>query len=167
MANSICILCGTGFVKVKGNAGKDKKFCSATCWGLFQREQTMLRHGPDMRWCSYHQRAEPKEQFTPKYRNERRGISYCREGMRKDQNQRTQNKKQALVVMFGESCSVCGYSRCIAALDFHHPDPSIKEIGWGTLRHKAIKEIAAILTKEQCVLMCSNCHREFHWTGGK
>ena len=59
----------------------------------------------------------------------------------------------------GGRCIVCGYSRYLGALDFHHIEPSKKELGIGNSNFRleeAIKEI------EKCVLLCSNCHREYH-----
>ena len=38
-----------------------------------------------------------------------------------------QKRKQELVYIMGGKCSLCGYDRCIAALEFHHIDKSQKE----------------------------------------
>ena len=59
----------------------------------------------------------------------------------------------------GNCCSKCGYNKCLAALEFHHPDPSIKEskiIGSTASLKKQRVEAA------KCVLLCANCHREAH-----
>lgn len=56
---------------------------------------------------------------------------------------------------------ICGYSKCLGALDFHHIDHSDKKfsisadgetLGW--------KQVVLELSK--CVLVCANCHREIH-----
>jgi transposase-like protein len=51
------------------------------------------------------------------------------------------------------------YSRCIAALEFHHMDPLSKRLGISrgglTLSAEAVRAEAA-----KCVLLCSNCHAE-------
>ena len=39
---------------------------------------------------------------------------------------RNNMKKQAVKILGGKCC-ICGYDRCIDALEFHHKDPSIKE----------------------------------------
>ena len=62
-------------------------------------------------------------------------------------------------------CSSCGYSRCGAALDFHHVDPAEKErrivaSQWTLQPPALVAEIA------KCVLLCANCHREVHLTKG-
>jgi 5-methylcytosine-specific restriction endonuclease McrA len=66
--------------------------------------------------------------------------------------------KQNAVDMAGGKCSVCGYCKCISALEFHHLDPSEKEISirYGLGREKLESEL------KKCVLLCANCHREVH-----
>ena len=61
----------------------------------------------------------------------------------------------------GGKCKACGYSKCFEALDFHHLDPSTKIAG--------VPELIGCwsLTKareeaNKCILLCANCHREFH-----
>ncbi len=63
--------------------------------------------------------------------------------------------------MAGGKCAICGYSRCLSALEFHHVDPSKKLFGINETtavkaRHKVFAELA------KCVLVCANCHREIH-----
>lgn len=68
-------------------------------------------------------------------------------------------KKQAIKILGGK-CSVCGYDKCIDALEFHHKNPKEKDfkIGSGnTMSWKEYKNEA-----EKCVLLCSNCHKEIH-----
>lgn len=59
----------------------------------------------------------------------------------------------------GNKCQVCGYNRCIQALEFHHLDPTKKDFttSGGT---KSFQNIKSELDK--CVLLCANCHREVH-----
>ena len=38
-----------------------------------------------------------------------------------------QKRKQELVYIMGGKCVLCGYDKCIAALEFHHIDKSKKE----------------------------------------
>lgn len=55
-------------------------------------------------------------------------------------------------------CSKCGYSKCGAALDWHHVDNN-KE------RRITIRSYFSKLGKierTKCVLVCANCHREIH-----
>ena len=71
--------------------------------------------------------------------------------------------KHKLVDMMGGKCSLCGYDKCIAALDFHHTskekDFSIYELLKGSSEQNVLKEA------KRCILVCANCHREIHHTG--
>ncbi len=76
-----------------------------------------------------------------------------------------QKVKFDLVTYKGGKCEICGYSRCIAALEFHHRDPKDKEFGLAQNGNtisfeKAKKEV------DKCILICSNCHRELHFEEG-
>jgi hypothetical protein len=38
-------------------------------------------------------------------------------------------RKQEMIDKMGGKCSMCGYSKCLSALEFHHVEPSTKEFG--------------------------------------
>ena len=69
--------------------------------------------------------------------------------------------RQKAIEYKGGKCSVCGYSRCADALEFHHTDPTVKEFGISgkgyTRSWQKVKE-----ELDKCVLLCANCHREIH-----
>jgi hypothetical protein len=69
-------------------------------------------------------------------------------------------KKRALDYK-GGCCQVCGYNKNISALEFHHIDPSQKEVGPADLYR--IKWENARKELDKCVILCSNCHREEHY----
>lgn len=59
----------------------------------------------------------------------------------------------------GGKCERCGYKANIAALEFHHLDPSTKEFNLSKTRHSwedAKREL------DKCICLCSNCHKEIH-----
>ncbi len=59
-------------------------------------------------------------------------------------------------------CEVCGYDKCPEALDFHHKDGKKKEMNISqSLNRKGKEEILKEL--EKCIVLCANCHREFHY----
>ncbi len=62
----------------------------------------------------------------------------------------------------GGQCQCCGYDTCDEALDLHHIDPSQKEIGFGKLRANPIAITKMVDELQKCVLLCANCHREYH-----
>ena len=66
-----------------------------------------------------------------------------------------------LVAYKGGHCILCGYSKCVDALDLHHLDASQKEFGIssGGLTRAWSKVVAEA---DKCILVCANCHREIH-----
>jgi transposase-like protein len=72
---------------------------------------------------------------------------------------RRRKVKQALVEEAGGACIGCGYSRCIAALEFHHLVRSEKSF---SLSHRGVARSLdkAKAEASKCVLLCSNCHAE-------
>lgn len=71
-------------------------------------------------------------------------------------------QKRRIVDLFGGGCQDCGYSKTIAALEFHHRDPLTKEFGLGRFNGSWVRLIAEAA---KCDLVCTNCHRLRHATG--
>jgi hypothetical protein len=73
--------------------------------------------------------------------------------------QRRRRVKQMLVDEAGGRCRLCGYDRCVAALQFHHVDPAEKLFGLGS---KGVTRGIEFAREEarKCVLLCANCHAE-------
>lgn len=77
------------------------------------------------------------------------------------QKKRRHEKKLELIKIAGGKCEVCGYSKCLKALEFHHVDESKKCFGLTeTNLHLSWKKILKELKK--CILICCRCHREIH-----
>jgi DNA-directed RNA polymerase subunit RPC12/RpoP len=76
--------------------------------------------------------------------------------------QRRREKLKLLAIEYkGGECEICGYKRCVSALEFHHLDPNEKEFGVGEKGYtRSIETIKKEL--DICILVCSNCHREIH-----
>jgi len=69
---------------------------------------------------------------------------------------------KAMVVKYkGDKCIICGYNKCIEALDLHHIDRTKKKFGIAgqglTRSWESVKKEA-----DKCILICANCHRELH-----
>jgi transposase len=73
--------------------------------------------------------------------------------------QRRRRVKQVLVDEAGGGCALCGYSRCLAALEFHHVDRADKRF---SLSQRGVSRSIARAREEarKCVLLCGNCHAE-------
>jgi excisionase family DNA binding protein len=69
------------------------------------------------------------------------------------------NAKRKLVEEAGGKCVICGYNRCVAALHFHHVDPSQK--AFNLSRRGFTRSIDKLRAEARnCVLLCANCHAE-------
>jgi hypothetical protein len=87
-----------------------------------------------------------------------RGSYRCRRCRAEAVVRRRRRVKETLVAESGGCCRLCGYDRCVAALEFHHLDPSKKEF---TLSRRGARSIATLRAEvRKCVLLCSNCHAE-------
>lgn len=119
--------------------------------------------------CSYCKECD-KKRITERSRefklNNPKIVSERRKGYKRDKvkvsidnKKRQRNIKQKCVDLKGGKCVVCGYNKYLAALDFHHLDPSKKSFsvtGYTTTWEKIVVEL------NKCILLCSNCHRAVH-----
>jgi hypothetical protein len=71
-----------------------------------------------------------------------------------------QRKKIKMIEYLGGKCMVCGYNKCVAALDFHHKDPKTKLFSLSGNSYSFEKCKSEL---DKCWLLCANCHRELHW----
>jgi len=89
-----------------------------------------------------------------------RGTRYrCRRCASESVTRYRRAVKRRLVEEAGGSCRLCGYARCMAALEFHHVDPATKRFSVSTKGvARAFDTVRAEAAK--CVLLCANCHAE-------
>ena len=72
------------------------------------------------------------------------------------------NVKEELVKYKGGKCEICGYDKCLGALDFHHLDPRQKDFAISNSNiYKNFDKLKEEVDK--CILVCANCHREIHY----
>lgn len=71
-------------------------------------------------------------------------------------------RKQEAIQLFGDKCFDCGQTFPPCCYDFHHLDPSKKELNPANAvqysKERYLKEIS------KCIMLCSNCHRIRHST---
>lgn len=110
--------------------------------------RTELRNCPRHGFIEFH-----------RYKRGKRGYRWrCKRCMGEAVTRRLQKVKRILVEEAGGRCAVCGYSRCIVNLHFHHVDPSTKTFA---ISMSTGKSLAAYREEaKKCVLVCANCHGE-------
>jgi transposase len=90
---------------------------------------------------------------------EGRGSYRCLACRRERVADRRRKVKEILVSEAGGSCRLCGYSRSLAALHFHHLDLQGKRFGLG--REGVTRSLADMRAEaSKCMLLCANCHAE-------
>ena len=73
---------------------------------------------------------------------------------------RRDKTKQILVEYKGGKCEICGYDKCISALEFHHINPEEKDFSFSDNTNRSWESTKQEIKK--CILICANCHREIH-----
>jgi hypothetical protein len=90
---------------------------------------------------------------------EGRGYYRCKRCRSEAVGRRRRKVKAILVAEAGGCCSVCGYNRSVAALEFHHRDRADKRMA---VSARGIAYALQTLREEaaKCILLCANCHVE-------
>lgn len=142
------------------NKTSNPKFCSRSCSASYTNKSSPRRKKTktckvckclikcDRTFCSPN---------CYKKGRKKRAVKYLT-GYEKVKSFRKKLKKQA-VDYKGGKCMICGYNKCIKALEFHHIDPNEKDFSLSSVS-KCFETIKKELDK--CILLCANCHREEH-----
>jgi len=160
----VCKSCGDSFPSWARIEGKPRnlsrrRYC-LVCSPFGERAKNR-RTPPKEKRCGRCKLVKPAAAF---YR--RRGVQLqtrCKDCSRIEAVERQQALKRRAVEYKGGQCELCGYRRCVAALDFHHTDPTQKDFAISRLGSKVWSEAIA-RELDKCQLVCANCHREAHDT---
>lgn len=87
--------------------------------------------------------------------------SICKQCVTKRTLAKNRAMKRRMVEYKGGKCVICGYNRNPAGFDFHHTDPTKKDLALGKMRNRSFDKIKQELDK--CILVCATCHREIHY----
>jgi len=90
---------------------------------------------------------------------EGRGYYRCARCRVEAVSKRRRLVKQTLVEEAGGGCALCGYSRCVQALHFHHLDALTKTFQLGFQGHSRSLDRSREEARK-CALLCANCHAE-------
>ena len=90
---------------------------------------------------------------------DKRKYADRREALKQAVIKRRKKVKTLAVEYKGGKCQLCGYSKCVGALELHHIIPENKSFGIGAKGYtRSWEKVRDELDK--CVLLCANCHRE-------
>jgi len=104
---------------------------------------------------------EERKEWKRKYNKRYRQLHPPDGDKERKRNKRLKREKKRRAVEFlGGKCSKCGYKKCLGVLVFHHPEGVKKEPINSIMGRKWERIKDAI---KDCVLLCSNCHRELHY----
>ena len=113
--------------------------------------------------CTVCKESKALDEF-PKHPQHKDGYnSVCKKCMQKSNKKCRLNKKIHFIKKMGGECTNCKIKLTEnnwPIFDFHHIDPSQKEVSWSTLRNWSNDKIEKELNK--CTLLCANCHRLLH-----
>jgi hypothetical protein len=92
---------------------------------------------------------------------EPRGYWRCKKCRNEAVTEARRNRKRKLVELAGGKCEICGYNKCVGALQFHHNNPKEKE--FGIAASGVTRSISEQMNEiKKCMLVCANCHAELH-----
>ena len=74
-----------------------------------------------------------------------------------------ENLKIRALRLFGNSCNICGYTKCKEALEFHHLNPEEKDFSLSSVYKNPVSWYKIVQELRKCILVCANCHREVHY----
>ena len=95
----------------------------------------------------FYKRPERKDGYQP----------YCKSCFSVYCAERWKRTKLKAIDYKGNKCQDCDKSFAPYLYDFHHLDPTKKDVDWAKLRLRSWKRITTELDK--CVLLCCMCHR--------
>ena len=112
-----------------------------------------------MKKCIRCKQDQPETEFYIK-KNRPTPYTECKACMNTRNIARLTRVKIELVNYKGGKCELCGYSKNIKALEFHHKNAIEKDFSIASVKNHSIENLKPEVDK--CMLVCANCHREEH-----
>ena len=117
----------------------------------------------DTKICTKCKQELPLEQFS--WRSKAAGTkrSECKSCQNAYMRMKYQQKKEIVQQLKSTQCCAKCHENRGYMLDYHHIDPSVKEdtVARMISNNYTLDRVYAEI--EKCVVLCSNCHREFHY----
>jgi len=161
VTEKICLRCGKPFL-TKWHFQKycgSKKAKAGCSWEVAKKQVKQATKKWHKTHRTYFKEWRAKLSKEQKERYSETARKYYHNNQEKENNLHRERKiriKSEFVKKLGGQCMICGYSKCIAALDFHHIDRTDKEHkeDW---KYKGFQEKIEV---GKIQLLCANCHRE-------
>jgi hypothetical protein len=114
--------------------------------------------------CARCKEHKPLNAFYSRINKKRmQATPYCKQCHNTYTTTRFRARKKQAVAYLGGRCVACQGVFPYYVYDFHHRDPTKKDVQFNKLRRRSWEAIRAELDK--CDLLCANCHRARHWEG--
>jgi hypothetical protein len=113
--------------------------------------------------CSVCNQDKLVSEFYSRSSRNNKPYDRCKKCFNQYSSNRWISKKIKSIIYKGSQCLDCGISypnEPYVIFDFHHREPSHKDVDWSELKLRSDDKISKELDK--CDLLCSNCHRKRH-----
>lgn len=131
--------------------------CTYIGWACRNHARHSIAEG-DMKVCSKCGFEKYEREDFYKRTDRPCSMSWCKVCLNEYRALRNRLTKEKAISFMGGHCSHCGYSKCSAALEFHHVDRNKKSLNFTSARcwnwSRLLEEL------KNCILLCANCHRE-------
>ena len=113
--------------------------------------------------CTKCKRELPLEQFNWRDKSAGTRRADCKECHSKYVKIQYQKRKQIVQdIKSNCACAKCGETRGYV-LDYHHVDPNEKDNTIARLTSNSTKIENVLEEVKKCIVLCANCHREYHY----
>jgi len=140
----------------KKSCHKHNKYCSRECQKAYTIKKWSLLTKLKCKTC---RKVKPISDFQIRSPNNR-PCTQCKVCLHKIRMERAAKIKIQSIEYRGGKCSVCGYKKHLAALQFHHTEPEHKDFRISILRNRSFEKLKSELDK--CIVLCANCHAVEH-----
>lgn len=95
--------------------------------------------------------------------------SECKECTKKRIRGHRDGHRQAIIDFYGVQlkCNHCGLIDDFCVYDFHHTDPTLKDLNIARIMDKTNGREMLLNELSKCIVLCSNCHRKLHYAKNK
>jgi len=117
--------------------------------------------------CSKCRQWKNVSNFQIRHERKRGYKSECNTCMKKRFDILHKYRDSLLKQLKSNGCAICGYGKCMRALEFHHINSEEKLFGLNQMQFRTRNVLSLLDEVQKCILLCSNCHKEITELGNK